>query len=283
MALTTQTLLPIGLATAALLWSAAPIKAQVSDGIPATPDRSIEMPRLLWYGETVLTPTSDLTPTQLILPAAKSNAPVPTLTLPQVTPTATLPQNATLPESTEIPVPGTAPTTAAALLNQSAQAQSPQSVDKLVPTAQSAPVAQATIRPGTATRSGSSYFGVGANIGIADGSTAVGDFSFAVFSKIGFTDRFSFRPAVLFGDDVTFLLPVTVDFPSIGSITNYGVFPYVGGGVAIVVEGDDTFNALLTAGVDVPLGDQFTATAAFNFTFLNDASFGVLLGIGYNF
>ena len=180
-----------------------------------------------------------------------------------------------------VPLPGSAETTASGLLTQpiapTTEAQSANSSSS-----GGRRVAQ-DITPGRATRSGSSYFGVGGNIGLLGGSTAVGDGSFAILSKIGLTDRVSFRPAVLFGGDVTFLLPVTYDFSSVGSVGSYSVAPYVGAGFAINTGSDNTFNLLGTLGVDIPLGSQFTANAALNVTFLNDVSFGLLLGLGYNF
>ena len=183
--------------------------------------------------------------------------------------------------STAVPLPGSAQTTASTLLAQPetlpVQSQSGDST-----TSGDQKVAQ-DITPGRATRSSSSYFGVGGNIGILGDRTAVGNGSFAILSKIGLTDRISFRPALLFGDRVTFLLPVTYDFSSVGTVASYSVAPYVGAGFAINTGGDDTFNLLGTAGVDIPLGSQFTANAGFNVTFLNGVSFGLLLGLGYNF
>lgn len=151
-------------------------------------------------------------------------------------------------------------------------------------------VAQA-VTPGTATRSGSSYIGVGGNIGLGDGDTALGDGSFAIFSKIGLTDIISVRPAVLFSDDPTILIPVTFDFiPGVTGVTEdlsgrlgLRISPYIGGGVAISTGGGDAFDFLLSGGVDVPLTPQFTATAAVNATLFNNTAVGLLLGLGYNF
>jgi hypothetical protein len=151
-------------------------------------------------------------------------------------------------------------------------------------------VAQA-ITPGTATRSGSSYIGVGGNIGLGDGDTALGDGSFAIFSKIGLTDIISVRPAVLFSDDPTILIPVTFDFiPGVTGVTEdlsgrlgLRISPYVGGGVAISTGDGSGVDFLLSGGVDVPLTAQFTATAAVNATLFDNTAVGLLLGLGYNF
>lgn len=139
------------------------------------------------------------------------------------------------------------------------------------------------VDPGRATRSGSSYIGVGGNIGIG-GDTGIGEGSFSVISKVGLTRNFSARPSVLFGDNTTILLPVTVDFPTQNvETTRFNVAPYVGGG-AIISTGDDSdVGVLLTGGIDVPINSQFTATAGVNVGFVDETDVGVILGVGYNF
>ncbi len=139
------------------------------------------------------------------------------------------------------------------------------------------------VNPGRATRSGSSYIGVGGNIGIG-GDTGIGEGSFSVISKVGLTRNFSARPSVLFGDNTTILLPVTVDFPTQNvETTRFNVAPYVGGG-AIISTGDDSdVGVLLTGGIDVPINSQFTATAGVNVGFVDETDVGVILGVGYNF
>lgn len=139
------------------------------------------------------------------------------------------------------------------------------------------------VDPGRATRSGSSYIGVGGNIGIG-GDTGIGSGSFSVISKVGLTRNFSARPSVLFGDNTTILLPVTVDFPSQNvETTRFNVAPYIGGG-AVISTGDDTdIGVLLTGGIDVPITSQFTATAGVNVGLVDETDVGVILGVGYNF
>jgi hypothetical protein len=139
------------------------------------------------------------------------------------------------------------------------------------------------VDPGRATRSGSSYIGVGGNIGIG-GDTGIGEGSFSIISKVGLTRNFSARPSVLFGDNTTILLPVTVDFPSQNvETTRFNVAPYVGGGAVISTGDDSDVGVLLTGGVDVPINSQFTATAGVNVGFVDETDVGVILGIGYNF
>ena len=143
-----------------------------------------------------------------------------------------------------------------------------------------------TITPGRATSSGSSYFGVGGNIGLGDGDTAIGEGSFAILSKIGLTRNFSVRPSALFGDNVTIMLPVTYDFTFGEGPTGelgFTAAPFVGVGAAISTGDDSSVDLLLTGGIDVPLGSQFTATASVNASVTGNAAVGLLLGVGYNF
>jgi|688.fasta_scaffold149041_1 hypothetical protein len=175
------------------------------------------------------------------------------------------------------PVPGTV-ATSSAMLNSSANTAS----EKSEPSNR---VAQSDIEIGGTTRGGS-YIGVGGNIGITGNSSALGDANFTVISKIGFTKSLSIRPSVIIGDDTTILAPVTYDF-SLQSGDPFAeplaIAPYLGVGAAIKT-GDNSETAfLVTGGIDVPLNNRFTATAAVNAGFFNQTDVGVLLGVGYNF
>ncbi|WP_201800909.1 hypothetical protein, partial [Dulcicalothrix desertica] len=130
------------------------------------------------------------------------------------------------------------------------------------------------------------YIGVGGNFGLS-GDTALGETAFTVFSKIGLTNNFSFRPAAVVSDKAVFLLPVTIDFP-VESFTDFGesqiiAVPYIGGGAAISTSEGSSVGFLLTGGVDVRLSPEFTATAGVNVGFLDKTDVGLMLGIGYNF
>ena len=147
-------------------------------------------------------------------------------------------------------------------------------------------VAQAGISPGRITRGGSSYVGIAGNFGIGGGGTSLGNTNFTVISKIGLTNAFSVRPAVVIGDDATFLIPLTYDF----NISSADAFseslpfsPYLGAGIAVSTRSDDNVAALLSAGVDVPISSQFTATAGLNVGFFKNTDIGLLVGVGYNF
>jgi hypothetical protein len=148
-------------------------------------------------------------------------------------------------------------------------------------------VSQAVVRPGRTTRSGPSYLGIGGNIGLG-GDTTLGDSGFTVLSKIGLTRNLSARPSVVIGDnDPSILLPLTIDFP-ISSVLETGELnveaaPFVGGGIAISTGTDSLVRPLISAGIDVPVADRITATAAVNFAFFDDTEVGLTLGAGYSF
>ncbi|MBD2121107.1 hypothetical protein [Trichocoleus sp. FACHB-262] len=180
------------------------------------------------------------------------------------------------------PVPGTTVTSAQVLNEQPAIA--PTTDEAAVPTTETeAPKIAQSVEPGRGTRSGSSYVGVGLNVGIT-GDTALGDTNFTVLSKIGLTRTISVRPSVMIGDDADILIPVTLDFPSYtADEIGISAAPYVGAGVAITTGDSDVVRLLLTGGVDVPLTPQFTATAAVNAAVFDDTDIGLLLGVGYNF
>ncbi len=125
----------------------------------------------------------------------------------------------------------------------------------------------------------SSFVGVGGDIGYA------GDISFAVISKIAFTNRLAVRPSVLIGNDFAVLVPVTYDFrqyaPEAGG---FQFIPYGGVGAAYnsSEDSDSDVNLLLSAGVDVPVSRRFTVNAQANLGVFNDTDFGVTVGAAYN-
>lgn len=177
-----------------------------------------------------------------------------------------------------IPVPGTVSTSSAALSSEALQQNPTKQPDRNL--------AQADIGVGRSTRGGSSYLGIGANIGLAGESSAVGDGNFVVISKVGITRSLSVRPSAVLGGDTVFLIPLTYDF-SLNAADPFTeplpISPYVGGGAAIST-GDDSETALLiTGGVDLPLNSQFTANAAVNAAFFDDTDIGLVIGVGYNF
>lgn len=175
------------------------------------------------------------------------------------------------------PVPGTTTTSATALTISPV-------TSKVIPPASKklAPRLAQNIGVGQATRGGSSYLGVAGNIGLTGGETALGVGNVAVISKIGLLRSVSLRPAAVFGDNTTVLIPLTYDFSQVG-IREFSIAPYLGGGIAINTGNRSDVGPMLTAGVDVPLTSRFTATAGVNVGFVNNTSVGLLIGVGYNF
>ncbi|MGF1673594.1 MAG: hypothetical protein ACFCUV_07900 [Rivularia sp. (in: cyanobacteria)] len=191
-----------------------------------------------------------------------------------------IPQNAA-------PVPGTTVTSSAELARQYQQTnlQYPQAnLKPSIPA--SSDLAQADIDFGGSTRGGSSYVGIAGNIGLG-GDSALGDGNFMVISKLGLTDILSVRPSIVLGNDTVILVPVTYDF-SFEQVTDpfrerLPFAPYVGAGLALATGDDSQLSFLISGGVDVPLSDKFTATAAVNAAFFNETDLGLSVGVGYNF
>lgn len=164
----------------------------------------------------------------------------------------------------ETPVPGTADTSTTGL-----QAQAPAPTELVPP--------GTTIIP-AATRYQFDYIGIGANFGTGSDS-ALGSISFAAFSKFALGSYFSFRPAVLVEDDVSFLLPFTYDFPNRGPGT---ISPYVGIGATFSTAKDHA-DLLLTGGLDYPLNPQLALTGSVNIAPINKFEIGFILGLAYTF
>lgn len=186
-------------------------------------------------------------------------------------------------DRTVVPVPGTVATSSMMLAAENANSTESANT-QTVPNNQ---IAQGDIDLGRPTRGGSSYIGVAGNVGLSGSDSALGDGNFAVISKIGFSRSVSVRPSAILGDDTTFLIPVTYDLniQSLGDpfTEPLPIAPYVGVGAAIKT-GDNSETAfMVTGGVDVPLNNRFTATAAVNAGFFNQTDVGLLFGVGYNF
>jgi hypothetical protein len=210
-----------------------------------------------------------------------------TLANPVNSTTSVTTNGATQKESTNsvfVPVPGSAETSSTGLSPEYRESTSGTSTTNV---AQSEPTPQPKVKVGRSTRGGSSYIGLGGNIGIDGGSSSLSDGNFAIISKIGLTKNFSFRPGAVLGDNATILLPVTLDFPlgSVGDQVNepQGIAPYVGVGAAIKTGDNSDAAVLVTGGIDVPLNQQFTANVALNAAFFDQTDVGVILGVGYNF
>ncbi len=207
--------------------------------------------------------------------AAVTNNPLPSSQTVAVNP-ANLDQSQ---QTTPAPIPGTTATDANNLNKQ------PSIIDQSEKLSDSPEVAQLPVAPGRRTRGGSSYVGLGVNVGLS-GDTALGDASLMIISKIGLTNSLALRPGVILGDDALILLPVTYEF----SIRRaealeeaLRIAPYIGAGVTISTAEDDDIGLLLTGGIDVPLSSQFTANAGLNVGIADETDIGLSVGVGYNF
>ena len=180
---------------------------------------------------------------------------------------------------TPAPIPGTTATNANNLSKQ------PSIVNQSENLTDSPEVAQLPVAPGRRTRGGSSYVGLGINVGLS-GDTALGDASLMIISKIGLTNSLALRPGVILGDDPIILLPVTYEF-SIRSAEALEealrIAPYIGAGVTISTAEDDDIGLLLTGGIDVPFSRQFTANAGLNVGIADETDIGLSVGVGYTF
>ncbi|MFB2971798.1 hypothetical protein ACE1CD_22780 [Aerosakkonema sp. BLCC-F183] len=251
--------------------------AGVSSGLPAMAQSTVAAPAAIDRGSNFA-----VTQTQLSQSESLSNSPTLESELYSSGVYDLLEESAIGSDDTakKQPAPGTAETSASALFGRSA---SRQTAPANAPAKKGQQVAQAELEPGRATRSGSSYLGVGGNLGLT-GDTALGDSGFTIFSKIGLTRVFSVRPSVVIGDDTDFIIPVTYDFPvQAEPFQRINFAPYVGAGVIISTDGDSNLGFALTGGVDVPISNQFTATAAVTAGFIDTTDLGIMLGIGYNF
>ena len=185
---------------------------------------------------------------------------------------------------TFIPVPGTVATSSTMLTAANSVSTFPSTSTQTVSNNQ---IAQGNINLGGSTRGGSSYIGLAGNIGLGGGESSIGDGSFAVISKVGFSKTLSLRPSALLGDDTTFLIPLTYDFSSqpLGDPFSepLPIAPYVGVGAAIKTGDNSETAVMITGGVDVPLNNRFTATAAVNAGFFDQTDVGLMIGVGYNF
>ncbi|HTL89212.1 MAG TPA: hypothetical protein VL134_07415 [Leptolyngbya sp.] len=222
-------------------------------------------------------------------PAIEQTTPVTPSTAPVVVPTTpatpgVTPVTPTTPSTITPTTPETTPVTPETTTPETTTPTTPSTTPETTPGTPVSPFQG--LDPGRATRSGSSYVGIGGNIGLGDGDIPLGQGSFALISKIGLTRNFSVRPSILFNDDVAILLPVTYDFSSNNPVTGglgFRAAPYVGLGAAISTGRGGDVGLLLTGGVDVPLSSQFTATAAVNASVTGQAAVGILVGVGYNF
>ncbi len=115
------------------------------------------------------------------------------------------------------------------------------------------------------------------------------DNGLTINSKISVADNVSLRPQVStdfsFNDDrdLSFLVPVTYDFNSVGS-GRTAFNPFVGAGVAGDIGNNSRTDFALTAGADYRFANRYVANGSVNYKpFANSNEIGFTAGIGYTF
>jgi hypothetical protein len=283
--LITKLFLPLSVATAAVLIGNAQAHAEEATRPVRYSSRAADL--MIRQPITIAQASGGtITPTTPGGTTSPSTTPGGTIT--PTTPGGTIQPSPTTPDTT---TPGTiTPTTPGTITPTTPDTTTPDTTPSTTPgpSQQVAPTGTQELAPGRANRSGSSYLGIGGNIGIGDGDSGLSNSGFAVISKIGLTRDFSVRPSVLLNDGrVTVLAPVTYEFgnvsDSLGGAGGFNVNPYLGLGVGIGTGDDSNTGLLVTGGVDVPVGGNFTATGAVNAVVTGDTAVGILLGVGYNF
>ena len=125
-----------------------------------------------------------------------------------------------------------------------------------------------------------SYIGVGGNLGLSGEESALGEGGFTIVSRTRIINYLSLRNSTVFGDESASLFALTGEIPLTNSSGDISAMPFLGAGVWLHGEVDP----LLSAGVDVPLGRDFTLTNRVNIGFdSDDTDIGLLIGVGYNF
>ncbi|MGB7087662.1 MAG: hypothetical protein WBD47_19030 [Phormidesmis sp.] len=116
-----------------------------------------------------------------------------------------------------------------------------------------------------------------------------GDDGFVVNGKLSVADNVSIRPEVAtdfdFNDseDVSYLVPVTYDFNTIG--TGRTAFnPFLGAGVAGDIGDDSTVDFALVGGADYRFAERYVANGSVNYApFADNDEVGFTVGLGYLF
>jgi hypothetical protein len=113
-----------------------------------------------------------------------------------------------------------------------------------------------------------------------------GNDGFVVNGKLSVSDNVSIRPEVATdfdfndGEDVSYLVPVTYDFNSVGA-DNYQFNPFLGAGVAGEVGEDSTAEFAVVAGADYRFARNYVANGSVNYSpFADNDEVGFTVGVG---
>jgi hypothetical protein len=144
--------------------------------------------------------------------------------------------------------------------------------------------AQNTTDPEIIFRHDYSYIGLGGNVGVESEQTSLGETGFVINGKIALAQELSLRPAVIFGDDTVFLVPITYDITlkDKDPFKEVPFVPFIGGGAVFTTNSDNNAGFLITGGVDWRLSENFVANAGLHVGFIEDSTdIGLILGVGY--
>ena len=116
------------------------------------------------------------------------------------------------------------------------------------------------------------------------------DDGFVINGKLSISNNVSIRPEVAtdfdFDDseDVSYLVPVTYDFNSVGT-DNYMFNPFIGAGVAGDIGDDSDIDFAVVAGADYRFAEKYVANGSVNYTPFSDGDdeVGFTVGVGYLF
>ena len=116
-----------------------------------------------------------------------------------------------------------------------------------------------------------------------------GDHGFVVNGKLSVANNASVRPEVSTnfnfndGSDVSYLVPITYDFNTIG--TGRTAFnPFLGAGVSGDIGSNSNVDFAVVAGSDYQLTDKYVANASVNYVpFGNNNDVGFTVGVGRKF
>ena len=116
------------------------------------------------------------------------------------------------------------------------------------------------------------------------------DDGFVVNGKLSVSNNVSIRPEIAtdfdFDDseDVSYLVPVTYDFNSVGT-DNYMFNPFIGAGVAGDIGDDSDIDFAVVAGADYRFAEKYVANGSVNYTPFSDGDdeVGFTVGVGYLF
>lgn len=125
-----------------------------------------------------------------------------------------------------------------------------------------------------------SYIGIGGNLGISGEASSLGEGGFSIVSKTRIINSLALRNSTIFGDETASIFALTGELPLTNAAGDVVAIPFVGAGIWL----HDEVDPVVSAGVDVPLGRNFTVTNRVNLGFdSDDTDIGLLIGVGYNF